>query len=320
MARSLDPQTAKMQEARASLRMKPLGEMTVDEARNFSKQMIAANTAVKEPVAHVEDRTIPGPIGEIPIRVYRPDGAGPFGIFVYLHGGGWVIGSLDTVDHSCRAVANQANCVVVSVDYRMAPEFKFPAPVEDCYAAVAWVAAHAEELKGDANRIAVGGDSAGGNLTIAVCLLARDRNGPRIAQQIPIYPVTNAAYDTPAYQENGAGYGLDLDAMKFFWNHYLRDEADASNPLASPMRAESLAGLPPALVLTAEFDPLRDEGEAYGAKLWESGVPAVVIRYRGVTHGFFTGATVLDAGKHAVLNVSTTLRDAFKEVPVPAAV
>ncbi len=216
-----------------------------------------------EAVAHIEDRMIPGPAGELPVRVYRPESTDPLPALVFFHGGGWVIGDIESHDPICRTLANSANCVVVSVEYRLAPEAKFPAAADDAYAAVAYVSAHASEFGADASRIAVGGDSAGGNLAAVVSLMARDQGGPDLVFQLLIYPVIERDFERPSYKDNAAGYLLSQDVMRWFWLQYIRSDDDARNPYAAPILADTLAGLPPALVITAEFDPLRDEGDAY---------------------------------------------------------
>jgi len=266
-----------------------------------------------EPVARVENRTIPGPAGEIPIRVYTPHGDGPFPALVFFHGGGWVICSLDSHDGICRALANGAGCVVVSVDYRLAPEHKFPAAPEDCFAATQWVATHAGELHADPARLAVGGDSAGGNLTVVVTQMAREHGGPTLAFQLLIYPAVDFRSDAgyPSMTDNAQGYLLDKQAMDWFSDHYLRDEADRTNALASPMLASDLRGLPPALVITADYDPLRDEGEAYARRLQEAGVPVTVRRYPGMIHGFFGMTALFDRAKDAQAEAVAALRMAF---------
>jgi acetyl esterase len=254
---------------------------------------------------------IPGADGEISVRVYTPEGTGPFPVLVYYHGGGWVIGNLDAYDPTCRALTNAARCVVVSIEYRLAPEHKFPAAPEDCYAALQWVGANADGINGDPMRIAIGGDSAGGNLTAVVAQMSRDRGGVRPVYQLLVYPVTDHGYDTPSYRENADDYLLTKDAMVWFWNHYLGSESDGNSPLASPLRADNLRDLPPALVITAEFDPLRDEGEAYAAKLRDAGVPVMLTRYDGMIHGFFSLGAVLDQGKNAMAEAAAGLRAAF---------
>ncbi|HTY19110.1 MAG TPA: alpha/beta hydrolase [Myxococcota bacterium] len=265
-----------------------------------------------EPVARIENRTIPGPGGALPVRVYTPEAARPPApAVVYFHGGGWVIGSPDTHDNLCRALANRARAVVVSVDYRLAPEHHFPAAAEDCYAAAGWVADHAAEIGADGARLAVAGDSAGGNLAAVVALMARNLGGPALRQQTLIYPVTNADFETPSYRDNAEGYMLTRDAMRWFWDHYVPDRARRSDPYASPLCAEKFGELPPALVVTAEYDPLRDEGEAYAARLAEAGVPSQLSRYDGQIHGFVSMFELLDAGQRAVEQIGSALRTAL---------
>ncbi len=249
-----------------------------------------------ENVAKIEDRSVPGGPR---VRVYTPAGPCPKPALVYFHGGGWVLGAPETIDVPCRRLANASGCVVVSVDYRLAPEHHFPTPLDDCYTATRYVAEHAAELGVDSRRIAVGGDSAGGNLAAAVTLLARDRGGPALAFQLLIYPVTNHAFDTPSYQAFGRDFGLSEAAMRWFWTQYLARPEDGDNPLASPLKAD-LRGLPPALVITAEFDPLRDEGEAYAARLRAAGVHVQARRYDGQLHGFFQMGGVMDKGNKAI--------------------
>jgi acetyl esterase len=265
-----------------------------------------------ERIAHVENRKIPGPNGEIGVRIYRPDARPKQPVLVYFHGGGFVLCDLDTHDGTCRSLANGAGCTVVSVDYRLAPEHRFPAAPEDCYAATRWVAERgASELGVDTSRLAIGGDSAGGNLTAVVAQMARDRRGPKLAYQLLIYPVTDARFDTPSYRDNAEGYFLTTSAMKWFWKQYLADAAEADNPYASPLRAKDLGGLPPGLCITAEFDPLRDEGEAYAAKLRKAGVPVATSRYDGMFHGFFGMGALLDKGKQAVAEAAAGLKKAL---------
>jgi acetyl esterase len=240
-----------------------------------------------EEVANVANRTVPGPAGEVPVRIYTPAGDGPRPLIVYYHGGGWVIGDLETVDKPCRTLANRTGAVVASVDYRLAPEHAAPAAFDDCYAATVWLAEHADELGVDASKIVVSGDSAGGNLAAAVAQAARDRNGPAIAGQALIYPVVNYDWSSPSLEENGDGYLLTRSSMQWFWAHYLGAEDHTGNPYVCPARAESLAELPPAFVGTCEFDPLRDEGELYAAGLKEAGVDVTTRRYDGMIHGVF---------------------------------
>jgi acetyl esterase/lipase len=262
-----------------------------------SREIQAATPAAPpgDEVASVEDRTIPGPAGEIPIRIYTPlelagspDGAGAPGI-AYFHGGGWSICGLDTHDGSCRRLATALGAVVVSVDYRLAPEDPYPAAPHDCYAATEWVAARATELGIDPARLAVAGDSAGGNLAAVVALMARDRGGPPLAFQLLVYPVidsSEARNERPSRSENAVGYFLTLSQMEWYRAQYVPEGA-GTDPYVSPHLAESHADLPPACIVTAEMDLLRDEGEAYGALLEAAGVTVTVHRAPGMFHGFF---------------------------------
>jgi acetyl esterase len=236
----------------------------------------------------VENRSITGSGASIPIRIYKaaPDRANR-GALVYFHGGGWVIGSLDSHDETARRLCAGSGCTVVSVDYRLAPETRYPGAMIDCFDATCWVAKEAANLGIDPARIAVGGDSAGGNLAAAVALKARDASGPLLAFQLLIYPATEPNFETRSYQDNATGYLLTRSAMQWFWDHYVPSAAARDESYASPLRAKSLRGLPPALVITAEFDPLRDEGEAYAEALAAAGVDTGLTRYDGVVHGFF---------------------------------
>jgi acetyl esterase len=306
----LDPQAQAFLEQLAASGAPPLHELSVAEARQVIVTLFGT-TDTPEPIGAVEERTIPGAAEEMPARIYTPPGRGSFPILVYFHGGGWVIGNLEAYDSTCRALTNAAGCIVVAMEYRLAPEHKFPAAPEDCYAALQWVAAHAAAIGGDPTRLAIGGDSAGGNLTAVVAQMVRDRGGPSLVYQLLVYPVTDYNFDTASYRENADGYLLTKDAMVWFWNHYLRSAADGSNLLASPLRAQNLRGLPPALILTAEFDPLRDEGEAYAARLREAGVPVTLTRYNGMIHGFFSLGAVFDQGKQAMAQAAAGLRAAF---------
>jgi len=266
-------------------------------------------------VADVSDRTIPGPGGDIPIRVYMPDSERPMPGLVFLHGGGWVVGSLQTHDGLCRALANGGGCTVVSVDYRLSPEHKFPAAIDDAVAATRWVFENVSQLGIDRERIAVGGDSAGGNLAAAVALMLRDAAGPRLAFQLLIYPVTDRNFETPSYIANADGFRLTRSAMQWYWNHYLRSAADADDQRASPLRAASLEGLPPAFVATAEYDPLLDEGRAYADRLRAAGVPVEYREYPGLVHGFAGQGGVVDRARDALDELAAALRTALSAVP-----
>ncbi len=281
----LDPLAQEFLAARDAAGVRPVTELSVEAARQQSIRLIPLAGA-PEPVASVADRMIPGPAGAIPIRIYKPAGAAPLPVVVEFHGGGWVLGNLDTVDILCRQLANGVPCAVVSVNYRHAPEHRFPAAAEDAYAATRWVYDHAEELGVDATRVAVAGQSAGGNLAAAVALMARDRGGPPIVLQHLNVPVINYDFSTASYAENAEGYGLTTDAMRWYWDSYLADPADGAHPYASPLRAASLARLPPAHVVTTELDPLRDEGNAYADRLRAEGVPVTHKCYAGFIHGF----------------------------------
>jgi acetyl esterase/lipase len=305
----LHPQYEAMLAQLASAGGPALTDMPVSAGREMYRMMQPVATDIE--VGKVENRTVSGPGGAIPVRIYTPKGTGPFPIFMNFHGGGWVIGDLDTADSQCRDVCNLAQCVVVSVDYRLAPEHRFPAAAEDCYAATAWAAREAKALNGDANRLAVGGDSAGGNLAAVVSLMARDRNGPKLVFQLLVYPVTDARFDTPSYRTNADGYLLTRTAMEWFWNHYAPTEKDRTNPYAAPLAAKDLTKLPPAMVLTAEFDPLRDEGEAYAKRLKEAGVRTEMIRYDGLIHGFFAMTRAVPAGRPGMEKACEALRRAF---------
>ncbi len=306
----LDPQIKVILDQMAALNAPPLHSLPPEFARMAIKMSTGSAVEVA-PVGRVENRTIPGPAGEIPVRVYTPEDAGPFPTLVYFHGGGWVICDLDTHDALCRDLTNGAGCVTVSVDYRLAPENKFPAAVDDAIAALEWVAAHAGELGGDSARLAVGGDSAGGNLAAVAAQVARRRGSPELMFQLLIYPPTDFTADTASLRENAGGYFLTYDDMVWFREHYLNSLEDRTNPLASPLLASDLSGLPPALIITAEYDPLRDEGEQYGQKLRAAGVPVTISRYDGMVHGFLSIAAGLDGGRRGIDEASTALRAAF---------
>jgi acetyl esterase len=307
----LDPQMKAVLDQAAAAGGKPFHQMTPAEARHAIDMMFAAFRGTPVNVGRVEDRNIPGPTGQIPVRIYSPAGNGPFGALLYFHGGGWVIGNIETHDVSCRQLTAGAGCITVSVDYRLAPEHKFPAGPEDCYAATKWAADNAGALNIDPNRIAVGGDSAGGNLAAAIALMARDRGGPKLAFQLLIYPATDCADDTPSqreFAEVSPDYLLSRADMEWFWGHYLAPN-DKTNPIACPALAKSLGNLPPAFVITAEADPLRDEGEAYAEAMRKAGAKVKLKRYNGVCHGFFSMASMIDLGKQAVADSCAELRD-----------
>jgi len=308
----LDSQAKAVMDLVAAMGLPPNHTVSPEDARANGK---SRPRAPGPEVTQVEDREIPGPDSQVPVRIYTPEGSGPFPVLVWFHGGGWVLGDLDNSDGVSRHLTVTAGVVVVSVDYRLAPETKFPGPAEDCYYATKWVSENAASLNADPNRIAVGGDSAGGNLAAAVSLMARDRGGPSVGFQLLVYPVTDRNFSTISYRENGEDYSLTRDGMIWFWDHYLAKDSDADNPYASPLRAQRLKDLPPALVITAEYDPLRDEGEAYAHRLRNAGIPASSSRYDGMIHGFFGMSAAVDKGKQAIEEASAALQAAFA-VPV----
>ncbi len=283
-----------------------IAQLSPAEGREMYRMMRPVNPEIE--VGRVIDRSIPGPGGDVPVRIYTPAGDGPFPVLVNFHGGGWVIGDLDTADAVCRDLCRSAGCVVVSVDYRLAPEHPYPAAVEDACAATAWVADHMEEIGGN-GRLAVGGESAGGNLAAVVCQWARDRGGPEIHFQMLLYPVTDHDLSRGSYAENGEGYLLELDTMKWFWDHYCPDPARRAEPQASPLLAADLSKLPPALVVTAEFDPLRDEGEAYAQALEAAGNQVESLRCAGLVHDFFATAALFQSSRERFEDACRVLRD-----------
>jgi acetyl esterase len=263
-------------------------------------------------IASVREQTIDGPGGPLRIRIYTPHGAGPFPLLVFFHGSGFVLCSLDTHDGVCRNLCAGSGCVVASVDYRLAPEHKLPAGIEDCLYATRWATTHAPELGADARRVAVAGDSAGGNMAAVTALRLRGEGGPALCGQLLLYPVTDYyTPGTPSYQEKAEGYGLTRDTMKWFWDHYLSDPSEGAHPHAPPLRAQDLSDLPPALVVTAEYDPLRDEGEFYAEKRRANGVPTALTRYDGVNHGFMFWVGVVDKAGSAMNEACDWLRGVF---------
>ena len=291
----------------------PFNEMTVPDARAAYHSIVAEHGIAAEPVADITERTIPGPGGKIPVRIYTPEGSKPLPVLVYFHGGGGVLGNLDSVHGSCTVLANRAYAIVVSVDYRLAPEHPFPAAVQDCWAATRWVVDNAALIGADPERIAVGGDGSGASIAAVVALMARDEAYPKLRFQLLLYPDTDTADFSASCQENGRGYFLTTDLMRWFYAHYLPEEKDRSDWRASPLRAPDKSGLAPALIITAEYDPLRDEGEAYAAELRRSGTTVTSMRYPGQIHGFATNlAGAMDEGKRALEQAGRHLRQAFR--------
>jgi acetyl esterase len=309
MSPKLDPNVRQLLQLIASLGDPPLESLPPAEARRFTRDRGRMAAGEAEQVQSVENLRIPGPAGEIPVRVYTPDAPAPRPAMVYFHGGGWVIGDLDTHDVVCRAIARRAGAVVVSEDYRLAPEHKFPAAVDDCYAATEWVASHADQLGVDRGRVAVGGDSAGGNLAAVVSLRSRDEHGPAIALQAMVYPVTDlSSFATVSYREFAEDHYLTKSLMEWFRDSYLRTAEDGRNPMVSPLLAENLSGLPPALIITAECDPLRDEGEAYAKRLIDAGVAVTCTRYAGMIHPFFSMSGAIPQALEAIQQVADAVR------------
>jgi len=311
---NLHPQTRAVLEAMASMNLQPPHLLPVAQAREQFKRARAAFVAPAQEVASVKDLRVPGPGGDIPVRLYRPSGSKPeerLPVLVYFHGGGWVFGDLDTHDPLCREISNLARCAVVSVAYRVAPENKFPAAVDDALAAIRYAADNAAALALDGTRIAAAGDSAGGTLTAASALTFRDQGGPRMCLQVLIYPVTDMTLDSAGYTRVPTGYTLPRERMLFFREAYLRGPEDVADWRASPLKARDVSKLPPALIITAAQDPLVEEAEAYAERLKAAGVPVEYTRYDGMVHGFATLAGAIDNGHAAIAQVAAALKKAF---------
>jgi acetyl esterase/lipase len=286
----------------------PVEQLPVEDARRGAIRFIEAGAGEKQPIAHVEDRAIPGPASDIPIRVYRPAGQTPLPVVVYLHGGGWVFMGIETHDWICRRLANASGAVIVSAEYRLAPEHPFPAPLDDCMAVTQWLSEHANEVGGDPARLGIAGDSAGGNLAAAVALASRSDDGPHLRAQALLYPSTDAACATPSFVQNAEGYLLTADTMRWFWEQCLGAHGNPDDVYVSVLRHPDLSGLPPTLVITAEFDPLRDEGEAYAEHLAAAGVDVTLRRYDGMVHGFIGMEALVPDADEALAEVADFLR------------
>ncbi|MFA5122183.1 alpha/beta hydrolase [Zavarzinia sp.] len=312
---TLDPQAKAILEQIAKSPLPKLHQVPAGVARQMFEISCKLTDLKDVPIGKVEDRTIPGPGGDLPIRIYTPVAApaGPLPVLVFFHGGGFVIGSLDTHDAPCRLLANEARCLVVSVDYRLAPEHRFPAAVDDCLAAVNWVAGHFAEIGADPMRIAVGGDSAGGNLSAVVAQMTRDAGSPKLAFQLLIYPATDALHEGLSRKANAEGYMLDQDLMQWFFNQYVGHLGleDLTDPRFSPLRHKDLSKLAPAHVIVAGFDPLRDEGLAYADALRAAGVPVTTAEYPGLIHGFCSMSGVIEAGRTALVEAAARMKEAF---------
>lgn len=305
----------------AALGGKPIPSLTPGEARRQPTATDAVMALLKkqgkstdpEAVGGVKLVEYRGGAGKLPARVYTPKGDGPFPVLVYWHGGGWVLADLDTYDASCRALCNAAECVVVSCEYRHAPEDPYPAAADDAFAAYEWVLQSAGGWKGDSKRVAIGGESAGGNLAAVTALRARDKGIQAPVHQLLIYPVTDTNFDTESYRENAEAKPLNRAMMKWFWAHYVGDRLPTVNPYAMPFQAADLSKLPPATIITAQIDPLRSEGRAYADKLTKAGVKVSYRNYEGVTHEFFGMGAVLDDAKRAVAQAAEGLKESFRK-------
>jgi acetyl esterase len=307
----VDPQVQALLSEMAGLGRPPIHELSVEDARIAAEDMRALAGEPIE-VGSVRDTTIPVEGAEIAARVYSPQGAGPHPVVMFFHGGGWVICSLDTHDNVARAICRDAEAVVVSVDYRMAPEHRYPTAAHDCFAATKWVADNAASLGADASRLAVCGDSAGGNLSAVVSQMARDAGGPTISYAALIYPAVDMTRKGGSLDENASGYFLETAGMHWFMNHYL-SEAERAETMASPMLHEDLSRLPDCFIATCEYDPLRDEAEAYGDALRANGVNVETKRYDGLIHGAANMTGVLDGGRRLVADVAAHLRHALHD-------
>jgi len=308
---SLDPQAKSFLDTIAGFGGPPLEQLPLAEARKVPLGLIEFG-GLEESMAEVQNRTVRGPSGPIPVRVYRPVKKETLPALMFFHGGGFVICNLDTHDRLCRSIAKASGCAVISVDYRLAPEHKYPAAVDDAFAATQYLAEHAAEFGIDPNGIAVGGDSAGGNLAAVVSLLARDRGGPKLKFQLLIYPLVDFNDQSPSMQQFGQGdHFLSMEGMDWFKKSYLPSAEAAREPSASPINATDFRGLPPAMVITAECDPLRDQGEAYARKLEAAGVPVELKRYAGMIHPFLSLAGIIDAGKTAIADAAAAVKGAL---------
>ncbi len=307
----VDPQVQLLLDMMAAGGGAPISSETLAATRDGFGMLVAMTAGPGPDSVAVTERSIDGPHGSIPLRIYTPSANVPAGAVLFIHGGGWTIGSAEAYDPIAKIVAEGTGAVVVSVDYRLAPEHAFPVPYDECWAALQWLAEHGVELGVDPARIAVMGDSAGGNLSAVLALRARDEGGPTLATQILVYPVTDSDLDRGSYVENGTGYFLERSTMQFFWDCYTAAGADPTDPRLSPLRAESLADLPSALVVTAEFDPLRDEGEAYAAALAAAGVEVEQQRYDGMIHGFAMMPMAVAAGADALAQATRVIRRSF---------
>lgn len=306
MPPELHPEAENILKLRDELGVLPYHSLSPQAARAQAIDHMTTDTPPPD-VDRVRDTEIPGPKGPVPIRVYEPAVSKPAPIVVYFHGGGWVIGNLDTHDAMCRQLARETPAVVVSVDYRLAPEHPFPAALEDCYSATRWANQYGGMVGGDPSRLAVAGDSAGGNLAAATALLCRDRGTPDLSHQLLLYPVTDYSFDRPSYERYGEGYTATEEGMVMFWDCYLESELDGANPYASPLRVPDLTGVAPARVVTCEFDPLLDEGKAYADRLDAAGALRDYTNIDDMFHGHLQMVQMMDRAKADVTEIAEEL-------------
>jgi acetyl esterase len=305
----LDKQIAAVLQQFRDLAQPDFSQLDAAQYRQFSDNLLPAIPG--DPMIEVRNLKVAGAAGELDARLYRPLEDENLPLLVYFHGGGFVMGNLDTHDNLCRSLASQTEAVVVSIAYRLAPENPFPAAPLDCYAATCWLVEHAAELGVDGRRLALAGDSAGGNLTLAVSRLAAQHKGPKVSYQCLFYPVTDARCDSQSYEDFAEGYFLSSAMMYWFWQQYLPDAGQGDDPLASPLRADRLADLPPTTLITAEFDPLRDEGEAFARRLLQAGVSVRLQRCEGMIHGFISMAAFVERAAQALADAASDLRGAL---------
>lgn len=302
-----DAQSQALLDARRAAGIPPVHQQQLAEVRGSRREWRVATPVPRVAVDSIFEREVPVAGGSIRIRFYRHIGTKPGPAIVYYHGGGWVLGDLDHSDALCRWLAVETGYLVANVDYRLAPEHRYPTAAEDAYAALQWIAGHAAELDIDPLRIAVSGGSAGGNLAAVATLMARDRGGVRPAAQVLAYPVLDDVCDTPSYQEFAEGYIVASEDMRWYWRQYLNRPEEGAEPYAAPMKSTDLSGLPPALIITAECDPIRDDGERYAARLEAAGVPTTQSRYAGALHGFFAQPGLMATGTAAVAEATAFL-------------
>lgn len=312
--RLIDPEARVYLDWMQALGLPPLAEQGPEEARRLSRMRVPMLAGEPEPLERVDDISIPGQVGSIPGRLYAPVRGQTLPALLYMHGGGWVVGDLDSHDSFCRALARRAGCLVLSIDYRLAPEHRFPAAVDDAWAGLEWLHENASSIGADPDRLAVVGDSSGGNLAAVVARRAHERGGPALAAQVLIYPVTNFDFDTPSYSAAATGYGLTRDSMRWYWEQYLADPHQGSSPDASPLRAGGLSGLAPALVITCELDPLASEGSAYAAALHSAGVRVEHIHEADMIHGYIRMAGAIGRARKSWDDCAHFLR---RELRIP---